>query len=216
MINPRSGPARRGKCGLSDRTGLKSNPVRFGSFFLLLLALLVVSGCGTVQVETARDPAATFRNYRTFNFKAPLPGSNPAYMSKINQERVRNAITQELVKRGLTLSALSEQPDLLVSFYLRVKRKSFDLEHPTAEGDSVGATMANYFGFYYKSGQSLNQQDTIPYHEGTLVIDVIDVKKDRLVWQGIVTGVLYPGQPDDQIQRRIQEAVHAAFKRFPR
>jgi hypothetical protein len=213
MINPMSSLPWRGDSIVADQMDLKSTPVRSGRFCFLCLVLLVMSGCGTVQVNTALDPAIDFRNYRTFNFKEPLLGSNPAYMSQVNQERVRNAIQQQLENRDLILAG---QPDLLVSFYLEVTRTNFALEHPTAEGGSIGATMANYFGFYYKAGQSLNQQDNIPYHQGTLIIDLVDIQKNRVVWQGIVTDVLYPDQPDEQIQRRIRAAVRSAFKHFPR
>jgi hypothetical protein len=205
-----------GNSRLSGRGITRSNFLRWPGYFAIVALLLANSGCGTVQVNTASDPAINFGGYHTFNFKAPMLDSNPAYLSEVNENRVKSAIQIELEQRGLTLSAPTRQPDLLVSFYLRMKQKPLDLEHPTAEGDSVGATMANFFGRYYKSGQSLNQQDRIPYQGGSLVIDVADVKANRVVWRGIVTDVLYQDQSDEHIQRRIREAVHSAFKRFPR
>jgi hypothetical protein len=186
-----------------------------GRFFsaILVVPLVLLAACGTVHVETAADPAADFHKFHTFQFKAPRRQFQSGELSGVNQQRVRDGIRKELERRGLSLA---DQPDLFVSFYLRVQAKTFDLENPTAGGDSVSGTMADYFGFAYRSGQSLNQQGSIRYQEGSLVVDMVEPGTTNLAWRGIATGVLYTNRTDEQVERRIQEAVHSIFGRFPR
>jgi hypothetical protein len=184
-----------------------------GKIFLLAgLALACLTGCGTVGVRTAAVEDLSHRNYSTFNFKAPAREFSPEAFSLENQRRVQDAIRSELEAQGLRME---EHPDLLVGFYLRVRNKQFDLDHPTAAGDSPADLMNSYYGFVLGSGKSLNQQRTIHYKEGTLVVNLVDAKNNQVVWQGIAKGAIHPKESEDKIESRIKEAAHSLFENFP-
>ena len=57
----------------------------------------------------------------------------------------------------------------------------------------------------------------VSYEAGTLVIDVIDARTNKLMWRGwaqnTVKGML---ENQDTMARRIDEAVTRMFVRFPR
>jgi hypothetical protein len=175
-----------------------------------LLALF--AGCGTVHVQTASEPNFSIVNYQTFNFCHPERDPNPAWYKPEYRDYTKGTLRLEMEAHGLIMG---DDPDLLVCYYLRTKNKTFDLEHPTAQGSSPAGVMKSYFGFFYGSGQSLNQQNSIPYREGTLVVDLVERKTQKVVWQGIAQGALYSKDTDEEVERRIEEAVHKIFEPFP-
>ena len=168
-------------------------------------------GCGSVTVKTAAEDNFNPAKYKTYAIKKPSRDFNPAEFSAENQARVRDALGEELARRGLRPS---DNPDLWLGLYLRVKSKHFDLDHATTEGDSMADIMKNHYGFVFGSGKSLNQQQTIPYREGTLVVDAVDAKSDRIVWQGTASGALYTNRSDEAVEKRIREAVTKMFAHF--
>jgi Domain of unknown function (DUF4136) len=177
-----------------------------GFFAVLLLA----GGCATVEVRTAHSTGTDFSRLQTFNFKEPVQES--PYFTKVNQDRVREAIVDELGKHGLRLSG---HPDLLVGFYSTVAQKTFATGDSNAPKRSVAQTMKKHYGFVFGEGKDLNQQGEIEYKEGTLVVDLVEAKTERLVWQGTARGVLYENQPDENVERRIREAVRRILKNYP-
>jgi hypothetical protein len=186
--------------------------MRNSLFILATLTSFLVTGCGSLGVKTARVNDLSHRHYATFNFKTPGRQFDPEIFSPENQQRVQQAIRSELTQHGLRESS---QPDLLVGFYLRIRSKQFDLDHPTAEGDSLADIMNSYYGFVTGAGKSLNQQKTIRYREGTLVVYLVDAKTNEIVWQGIAKGAIHPKDSEDKIEHRIKEAAESLFKKFP-
>jgi hypothetical protein len=180
--------------------------------FFLLLFLLAAIGCGTVKVKTASAPDVDLQRYHTFNFQPSATGVNRAPLSPLNQQRVQGGIRQELEDRGL---ALSDQPDLLVRFYLKTKPKTLDVKEAARQDGSIAEVMASYYGFYYRSGEDLSEQGQIRYREGTLVVSLIDRKRNQLVWRGLAKGALYRNESDEQVRARIHESVHSMFEQFP-
>ena len=172
---------------------------------------LLLCGCGSVTVKTASGDNFNPATYKTFGFRKPDHEFHPKEFTPENQARVQAAIRDELEQRGLRTS---EDPDLWIAFYLRVKTKEFDLDKPTAQGDSMADTMKSHYGFVYGSGKSLNQQETIPYREGTLVVTAADAKSNRVVWQGVAQGALHRNSTPDGVENQIREAVNKMFAHF--
>jgi hypothetical protein len=176
-----------------------------------LAMALLLCGCGSVTVKTASEDNFHPAKYKTFGFRPPDRDFNPKEFTPENQARVRAAIGDELEKKGLRPS---ESPDLWIAFYLRVKTKEFNLDNPTAQGDSMADTMKSHYGFVFGSGKSLNQQETIPYREGTLVVTAADAKSKRVVWQALAQGALHRNSTEDAVENRIREAVRKMFAHF--
>jgi len=53
-----------------------------------------------------------------------------------------------------------------------------------------------------------------PYVEGTIIIDVVDAKMNRLVWRAISTKT-GSNLVDVQKEKKIDKVVSDAFKHFP-
>jgi hypothetical protein len=182
----------------------------------LSLVLVFGGGCAatrpTVRVESRTHPQADFAAYKTYAFKGSAEPHDSVYFSSTNQARIRAAIGAELKARGLQPAA---EPDLTVAVYLRIAEKKHDKSAPAFDDGSMTYNMAQYYGFNYGYEKSWVGKEQIDYKEGSLVIDVVDTRKKLLVYEGIAVGVLYTGRTDEQVEQRVREAVHGAFKDFP-
>ena len=68
-------------------------------------------------------------------------------------------------------------------------------------------------GYCYADGCSPR---VVEYEAGTPVLDIIDVRPNRLIWRGWAQGSV-KGMLDNQVTaRQIDDAVTRMFTRFPR
>ena len=107
------------------------------------------------------------------------------------------------------------EPDLLLSIELKTSQSTYDRSNPEAESGSLGASLNKHYGLKYKNNNSAEGEPVVTYTEGTLIFRAHDAKSNRVVWEGAAMGVLYQNRPDDEVERRIRDAVHAVFAKFP-
>lgn len=143
---------------------------------LAALAGLPLLACSvTPEVFTDFDPGAAFAGYRTFAFLEPDPVvSAPPQLSPLIPQRLVDATRAQLVGKGLTESEDPESADLIVTFTLGARDRVQVTEYP------------GYYrrGPYTWGGSYYNDVDVRSYEEGTLSIDLYDVKKQAPVWHG--------------------------------
>ncbi|MEL6926613.1 MAG: DUF4136 domain-containing protein, partial [Bacteroidota bacterium] len=117
--------------------------------------------------------------------------------SDYHQRTVYNTIHDELHWLGMKES---ETPDLLVYVYAMVVNKT----------ESV-TDMPSHKGKY----GSLVQLNTtiINYDEGTLVLDFVDAKTEKLVWRGTATDVL--SSDEKEITKTLKRAIRRLIAKYP-
>jgi hypothetical protein len=160
-----------------------------------VLGALLLLGCASrVKTSTTYDHSADFGSYRTFaqapppNYVAAMPG-----YSEITGRRIQERIASNLEQKGLEAASWDEA-DLQVSFTLGGQERQ-DTEYWGGWG-------------WYGPGEITTES----YVEGSLVIDMADRVKQRLVWHGYGTEDVF-SQPknDDAVMR----AVDAILEKFP-
>ncbi len=178
---------------------------------LLAMSLLIAAGCSSLQVETKQADGVDMSQYKTFNFDTtPDPDKDPVLFSEINQKYVRDAITKELRAKGYSKS---NNPDLLLSLYLRVEDKQKVVRMP---GSYSGPRYYGGYGYYgYYSGYQYDEATTYTVNTtiGTLIIDSVDTQKNELVWQGIAQDVLKG--PSSDPQKIVESVMKKVFKKYP-
>jgi hypothetical protein len=159
-----------------------------------LCALLLVGCAGQIQTNTTYDDSADFAAYRTFA-QAPAPtyaSDMPGY-SEITGRNIQDQIANNLQQKGLQ-AASWDDADLQVSFTLGGQARQ-DTEYWGGWG-------------WYGAGEV----ETENYVQGSLVIDMADRAKKRLVWHGFGTENLFSeGASDGTIAR----AVDAVLAKYP-
>jgi hypothetical protein len=186
-------PPGRSKC--SAVIDVEEATMRDIGMMLVALGGLLVLGCaGRVETNTTYDDSVNFGSYRTFA-QAPPPKSVvglPGY-SEITGRRVQERIAYDLQQKGLQAAAWDEA-DLQVSFTLGGQARQ-DTEYWGGWG-------------WYGPGSVTTEN----YVEGSLVIDMADRVKERLVWHGYGKKDVFSQPKNDE---GLIRAVDAILEKFP-
>lgn len=170
---------------------------------ILVLAILGVTvSCSSVRVSSDYDREADFEAYKTYAFTKEaleLP------VGDINRKRILQAVSNELTAKGLTAS---EQPDVWISLHVKAEEKQ------NATATTVSPYGARY-GYRWGMGFSATDINIEQYVEGTLFVDMIDVAKKQLVWQGRGVGTLDPDASAEKREQNINNAVTRIFTEYP-
>jgi hypothetical protein len=158
-----------------------------------------------VRVEYDRD--APFSAYRTFAFAEPLGTDRAEGPGSLSRFLIA-ATRRELESRGLHQDQAS--PDVRVNFNAQLAQKPRAPQVPLPPGGYYGYRHGVYstWGTYPWGGADA------PYAEGSLNIDVVDVARKQLVWEGVVVGVISDQALADP-RPAVDAAVGAAFARYP-
>jgi hypothetical protein len=139
----------------------------------------------TAQVYTEFDPAVDFTRFKTFSF---VPAANLAMSETLKdpeiRERIRNFIGGGLEGRSLTEVPRDQKHDLAIRFWAAVRNKQ------TVEVSmATDPTWMGWGGYppYWTGTWAYSYEEWVVhnYHEGTLVVDLIDPASKELVWRTV-------------------------------
>ena len=172
---------------------------RLGRFAASALSALALTSCASMNVNSFVERGMDLRQYHTyawgpadaFTTGDPRLDNNPFF-----QERMRTAVDQALAARGFEKTA-SGAPDLVIHYHASVTQRI-----------DVNAADQKY-GYC---------DDCNPYvfDAGTVTIDFIDTRTNRLVWRGwaedSIDGVV---DNQDWMEQKIDEAVTRILDELP-
>ncbi len=180
------------------------------------LSLLALGACASgPDVRVVSDQSVDFRGYQTYGFANPLGTDQGGYKTVVSQT-LKAATGRELDARGLRYDAAN--PQLVVNFNAALTDKMKVTSTPTptmSMGVGYGRGYYGYRGGMYSTWPLYQDQTTVSqYKEGTLNIDIADVAKKQLVWEGVVVGTVTQ-KTYDNLDVTISNAVAAAFAKYP-
>jgi hypothetical protein len=166
---------------------------------VLAMAGLWAAGCATMNVNSYLERGADLRQYRTYDWGpvAHLSTGDPRLdNNRFFDERVRAQVEKELASRGFEKAA---QPDMLVHYHASISQ-----EIDVREFDDSDSYCADH--------------DCRPfiYDKGSLIVDLVEPRTDRLLWRGWAEGSI-EGVIDNQswMESRIDETVARILNRLP-
>lgn len=170
----------------------------------LLAAVLFLSACSNVAVTTDFDHLAPFSQYRTYTL---VPDNEQIKLSPSSEAALRETLRANLARHGI--SETSENADLHVVRHISTKEKL--AIHQSSDWGYAG--MPYGYGRYSMwVGAPRTYTDVSQYTEGTLILDFVDAKTQKLVFRGVGTGTV--SDPETNAER-IKEAVEKIVKDFP-
>jgi hypothetical protein len=171
------------------------------SFFLVLTVAFTTSCGPTLKVSSDYDRTVNFSAYKTYSiYNLKSKGS----VNQLNEDRIIKYLNAEMAKRGFKQD--NHNPDLMVNALTVLKDKR-----------GVSATNYGYGGIYRPYGfwgaPGYTSISTYDYKDGSLVIDMIDAKTQRMVWTGSGSAEVYskPKNPEQVIS----EVVGKIMAEFP-
>jgi hypothetical protein len=142
--------------------------------------------------------------YRTFDWgPADALPTGDARLDKdpFFKDHVQGAVEKSMTARGFEWAATGS-PDLRIHYHANISER-IDIDRLDSDRGYCG-------------GEGCAPATT-RYEAGTLVVDVIDARTNKLIWRGwaqnTVKGML---ENQDTMARQIDEAVTRMFARFPR
>jgi hypothetical protein len=164
--------------------------------------MLALSGCSTVGVVSDYDHTAPFGTYRTYSI---APGTDGRELPEYCEITLRRTIRFELAARGI-VEAEGEKADLAIVWDVYLAGRNSAQERRDPEGH-----MAYAYGDYsYWTGMPANLANSTKYPEGTLLLDVVDIKTDTLVFRGTAEAVaMGPERSAPIIEKAVKKMVAA-------
>ncbi|HFK5584379.1 TPA: DUF4136 domain-containing protein [Elizabethkingia anophelis] len=168
---------------------------------IALAAILILGSCSPFNVRSDYDQSASFNQYRTYEIR-----QNDLKLNDIDRERVIGSIRQQMNAKGLTEASPA---DLVINLKATHKEiQDIQTTSPWGYGWGMG-----WGGPYWGMGWGYNRTYTDYYNRGTLVMDFVDSRTNKLVWQGIGSG-LNVDSPKTKA-KQIPNMVAEVLKNYP-
>jgi hypothetical protein len=177
--------------------------------WMMVASVLLLAACATgPRVTSDMDPSANFGQYRTFAFYSPLAIEGQGYAT-LTSGRTKDAARRQLESRGYVYDEKS--PDLWVNLNAYMQEKTDVVTIPEVDYDYYYSYRARR---YVSVPYWRDRTDVYKYTEGTLNVDLVDAKQNRLVWTGVAVGRVGRTKPEER-GARIDAAVADIFLRYP-
>lgn len=175
------------------------------SQYLLVVLNIFLAACSSVSVTTDYDRSASFGQYRTYTL---APSDEKIPLAPSVEAALRDSLRANLAEHNITEAP--KDADLHVVRHISTKEKV--VVYPG--GGAYGGGMPYAYGRYgYWGRDPLDFPDVEQYTEGTLILDFVDAKTQKLVFRGAGTGII--SDPETNAER-IREAVEKIMQKFPK
>jgi hypothetical protein len=170
------------------------------AFLALAIGAMACAPAFTVGADAASNlqPAA----YRSYTWEMPdgLPtgdprlDNNPFFISEVQRQ-----VDQQLGKLGLMKA--QSGGDLTLHFHATVR-------------DRVNVYEADRAAGYDQTGYA--QSQVVSYEEGTILIDIADVKGKKVIWRGwMQTDLSGAIGNNEELAKRVRDGMAKLFAKFP-
>jgi hypothetical protein len=188
---------------MSETFALEETPMPRLPRLTAVMFALAATGCATLNVSSHVQRGLDFAQYRTYDWGPAdaLPTGDPRLdQNPFFRDQVEGAVEKGLAAKGFEL-ATSGTPDLLIHYHASITQR-IDVNRVDRQ-----------YGYCYDEDC---QARVTEYEAGTLVLDIVDTRTNRVIWrgwsQGSVEDILHN---EDRMARRIREGVTRMLERFP-
>ncbi len=178
----------------------------------LIMVALITACASSVKIHSDYDHSIDFSQYRTYGYYSPMGIENPNYSSLLGQ-MFRTAIDAQMLPKGYVKS---DNPDILINVSARLEDKTrvTTTSDPMMYGGGYygyrGGMYDPWGGYGYGTSTHVSQ-----YTEGTVNIDMVDVKQKRMIWEGIAIGRVDEKETNTELRADIQSGVAEMFENYP-
>lgn len=168
--------------------------------FVRAIAIATVAatlGCSSLKLSTDYDREVDFKAYKTFSFKEAAKPRNP-----VARRSVEYAVGMALEGRGL--KQVEKDGDLSIFGHFVVDQRT--------QIDSYGYSMTGWYGWNWGVAAPTEVR-TIPV--GTLLLDLVDSKTNKLVWRGLVNDDISTSIEPEEREKKAIKIAKDLFANFP-
>ena len=180
----------------------------------LALWLFAAGGCAVgPNVVTGSDPTTDFSSFRTFAFSGIMDRGHEVAASDRSplRGRIKEMIRKQFATKGVQQVGVDDHPDLLVHLFYGVKDFERRQKVPAPLGfSSQTKTYEMVEGNWVPVPTKVMVHEG---HEGTLIVDLAESSKMKLVWRAVISTML-----DESLQKNFalaDKGIAEAFKDYP-
>ena len=180
--------------------------------FSLLVGAFLLYSCSSRNISIDYDPSVSFANLKTYHWVPGTPvktGNIKLDSNSLMHNRIKTEIDAWFGGHGYVKQHQS-QADFMVTYYFTVEKKSEVL------------VINDYYGYPgdwgygpYGYGGGISRQYVNEYDYGTLIIDIVNSKTQKLMWRGNIGGHVYESEGPKKKAARIARAVNGILRNFP-
>ena len=169
----------------------------------VVLPVIGFTACATMNVSSQVQRGLDFSKYHSYEWGEPdaLPAGDPRLATPFFRDHLEGAVEKALAAKGFE-RATAGRPDLLIHYHASIDERI----------DVNRADRDRGYGYGGNSGITVYS-----FEAGTIVVDVVDARTDRVIWRGwaqkSLEGVL---DNPDRMAAMIDQAVARMMARFPR
>jgi hypothetical protein len=175
-------------------------------------ALTMLAGCESgPKIRSNVDPAANLSSYKTYTFPDKVGTDRPGYSTPISSY-FKESIRREMDARGYKYVE-GGQADLLVNFNAN-SQENVDVRTTPGSTYGYGYGYYGYRGGLYGAAAFPPEVQTVRYKTGTANVDVVDMARKQVVWEGIAEARLTDKMMKDP-RTAISGVITEMFAQFP-
>jgi hypothetical protein len=159
----------------------------------LLALMLLTAACSSATVNTDFDPAVNFANFHTYSWRKGTPATNP-----LMDQRIIASVDTQLQAKGFR--RVDSGGDVFVTYHASI-------------GHELDVQTVDYGGPYRCWGGCTQSTTVRPVKIGTLVVDLVDAKRNTLTWRGIASDAI--SSNPQETARKIDQVVGQMFQNYP-
>lgn len=175
---------------------------------LLGAAMLALTGCSTVKVQTDYDRSAVFGHYRTYTLS---PAAQGLTLSPTGEAALRDSLRAAFTTRGIT-EATGQGADLEVVRHVFTREQTSVQQYSEWGYSYAGPWPGRYGSYGMWAGAPTTYTDVRHYTEGTLMLDFVDARTRKLVFRATGTGTVGSTKAN---AKSIEKAVTKIIRAFP-
>lgn len=165
-----------------------------------VVAILFLSACSSLRVNVDYDTEFDFTAQKSFS----VVHHNKEGEDTLFNDRLIEALVADLSEKSYN-KVEQKSADLIFVFHTDVENKvDIDTDY----------TMVGYRSYIY-GGHMMATTRTYQYQEGTLIIDALNPKDNKIVWRGIATDVLKTHKNPAERVKYINNVIKETMKDFP-
>lgn len=176
----------------------------------LTASLLTLAACQSTSVNRDYDSSRDFSAYHSWSWQEPAlqyQPDDPRIHSDLTEQRVREALSQQLEQRGLRPAAADTGADLKAQAWLIVDDRQ----------EQVSTQYGSAWGWNnYWAAPAYTETRSIDYQVATLQLDLFDGKDGKLVWRGSAKQIIREqAQSPEERSAVIRAAAAKLLEQYP-
>jgi hypothetical protein len=170
------------------------------------LALLLTPALAIAQKVTYDfDKSEDFTAFKTYAMKDGTKVGQP-----LIDDRIVKAIDAAMTAKGFTKT--DSNPDVYVVYHVAFDKQQDISTFSSGYGGGYGPYGWGWGGGFNSTTTNTQVRDILV---GTMVIDMADAKKNKVVWRGMGTKEINTTAKPEKRDKSITEAVNKIFKNYP-